>query len=270
MSKFTLAINSHALSDFQECEMKHAFKHFIGIEPLGTKRVMERGTLFAKFLEILYKNRLNPRHSFKKVLNNPLIWIPRIVKKCNVSEKEAYDLYATMKEYVKYWKGRDWEPVAVEKGFSKVIHEDNGNLFVWEGRPDLIATLNSELLVCDHKTQGQSKSIYQFNNQARGYLWATGSTKFVYNYIVFTKQVQFRREVHPFTQAQIDDWKSTTIEWFFRLKHARMNGKFLQSWNCSTIYGPCEFHRICEQPNPQVQSFTIKSQFKQRKVYRSW
>jgi hypothetical protein len=281
MSKFTLSINSHSLSDFQECESKYCFKHFIGIEPLGSRMAMERGTLFAKFLEILYKNRIRPRQMFKRVLNNPLLWTRELEEKCNISQSEAYDVYAVMKAYALNWKGRDWEPIAVEKGFSKIIYEDDENLFVWEGRPDLVAKephsgpdlvtpINGELIVCDHKTQGRANSIYQFNNQSRGYLWATGATKFAYNYITFTKTAQFRREVFPFTPAQIEDWRQSTIEWLFRVKEAKLKAKFLPSWNCSTIYGPCEFHRICEQPKPEIKSFTIKSQFKVRKLYRSW
>lgn len=270
MSKFTLALNSHALSAFQECEAKYAFTHFIGIEPLGAKFAMDRGSVFAKFLEILYYNRLKPHPSFKKALNNSIAWTRKIEKKCGVPTKEAFEIYRVMCEYVRYWKGKDWTPIAVERGFSKVIYEDNDNLFVWEGRPDLVAGVEDKIVVCDHKTQGQNKSIYEFNNQARGYLWAIDATEFVYNYIVFTKTPQFRREAHLFTPAQIEDWKSTTIEWFFRVKHSLEKTSFLQSWNCSTLYGPCQFHRICEQPKPEVKAFTVKSQFKKRKPYRSW
>ena len=166
-----------------------------------------------------------------------------------------------------------FEKVQVLQMFPKLgykYYEDDENLFVWEGRPDLVALLDAGLIVCDHKTQGQTKSIYQFNNQSRGYCWAVDTTKFAYNYIVFTKYPSFRREVHLFSQAQLEDWKSTTIEWFFRIKAAKLAGKFLQSWNCSTIYGPCEFHRICEQPKSEIKAFTIKSQFKPCQVYRSW
>src|SRR3990172_878807 len=185
MPKFTLSLNSHALSAYQECENKYLFTHLVGIESLGAKFAMDRGTIFAKFLEILYYNRIKPRPSFLRTLNNPLVWTKHISEKCGVPNKDAFDIYRVMVQYTQFWKGEDWEPIAVEKGFSKILYEDDENLFVWEGRPDLIAKVGEKIIVCDHKTQGQTKSIYQFNNQSRGYLWGIGAHEFVYNYITF-------------------------------------------------------------------------------------
>jgi hypothetical protein len=269
--KFTLSLNSHALSNYQECEGKYLYTNLIGIEGLGNKFAMDRGTLFAKFLEIYYKHRLKPRKSTVKVLNNPIVWTRRIQKNLNLKESEAFSLYQTMKGYVQHWKGQDWTPLAVEKGFSKILYEDSDNLFVWEGRPDLIGSLsNGETIVCDHKTQAQTRSYYAFNNQARGYLWATGATKFVYNYITMLKTPVFRREAHSFTEAQIEDWKSNTIEWFFRIKKSLQDEKFPLSWNCEGKFGTCPFHLICEQPLDTRKAYVIKTQYKKRKLYRSW
>jgi hypothetical protein len=270
MSRFTLSLNSHALSSFQECENKYLFRDIIGLDTLSGKAAIRRGTVASKFLALYYYNRMKPRKNFQRVLANPLLWVKRIAKDMECSERDAFSLYASFIQYGNQYKFESWNPIAVEKGFSKILYEDSENLFVYEGRPDLIVTDTPGLIVVDHKTQSRKYSIYGHNNQAKGYLWATGGTQFVYNYINYIKVTEFRREAHLFTQSQIDDWVSCTTDWFFRIKHSITNMKFVPSWNCNSLYGVCPFHLICEQPKPGVREFVIKSQYKIRKSYRSW
>lgn len=270
MPKFTLTLNSHSLSMYQECEEKFMYSHFIGIESPRNTFAMDRGTEVAKFLQLLYYNRIKPHASIKKVLNNPILWTNRFSKRLNIPNTEAFELYRACVKYTINYKDNDWKPVAVEKGFSKVLYEDDENLFVWEGRPDLIVSHNGEIFPVDHKCQARKNDIYAFNNQARGYVWAIGSTKFVYNYIVLTKIPNFERQPHQFTLDQINDWKLDTIEWFKRIRESILRAKFTRSWNCQTKYGVCDFRSICEQPRINIKGHIIKGTFKTKKVYRSW
>lgn len=271
--KFTLILNSHSLTAFQECETRYMYSALIGIEGLVQKKYMEKGTIVAEWAQLYYYNKIKPRLSFERALINPMVWTSRIAKRLNVPSKEAFDVFRACFQYREHWKDETWVPLAVERGFSKVLYEDDSNLFIYEGRPDLVCLDNGvskTLVVSDLKTQSQQYSYYQFNNQALGYLWNFEGANFVYNYIKFTKEVEFRREAFQFHQVQIDKWVSDTTEWYFRVKQSLQRNKFLQSLNCQSKWGLCAYHPICEQPRDDMKLAVIRSRFKTRKIYRSW
>lgn len=272
--KFTLTLNSHSLSSFQECESKHLYSHLLGVEGLNTKLAMDRGTLYARFLETYYKGKISPKLSRLRYIGNAPLWIARISKRLGISSQDSQHLYGAMLDYLKEYQGESWIPLATERGFSKIIYEDAENLFVYEGRPDLVALsdpINKDLLVIDHKTQGKTDSFYAHNNQAYGYMWNyTNCHQFVYNYIVFTKVTQFRREAFEYHASQIEAWCNDTIEWFFRVKNAIQKKSFLKSMNCQGRWGCCPYTLICERPTEAQKLSVIRMQYKKRKPYRSW
>lgn len=270
MSKFTLSLNSHSLSDFQSCESKYLFTHIIGIEPLVKKPALKKGSLFGRYLNLYYYNRIRFSRFREKVLGNSLFWTHKISTEMQIPQSQAFDIFSAMIGYGIKYKSETWKPVAVEKGFSKILYEDDENFITYEGSIDLIISENGKLKPVDHKTESAKRPIYQFNNQALGYCWATGSTEFVYNYITLTKVPDYHRIAHPYSQTQIDNWKSRTIDWAFRVKASLLEKSFLESGQCNGIYGLCPFHLICEAPNDGVKKFIIGANYKQRKVWRSW
>lgn len=232
---------------------------------------MERGTIIAKWLEIFYKNKIKPRQSFIRVLANPIVWIRRFVDKCKCTQPEAVSYFLSCTAYAERYKNEDWKPVLVEKGFSKILYEDEKLLVIFEGRPDLILeTPSGELIPFDHKTTSRQYEIYPHNNQALAYCWACGGVKFGYNYIKFlSKSIDFYRQVSAFSPAQIKQWEERTIWWAKRIAEAINSAEFVPSLNCSNQFGKCSYTTICEATNDSIRAFVIKSQFKKNR-YRSW
>jgi hypothetical protein len=247
------------------------FSHLLGIESAIEKPAFQKGTIIGRWLNLYYHNKIKPKQSIPKVLYNPLIWVQLIQDELKWSQDEAFKLYRVLVGYQQTYKNEDWTPIAIEHGFSKLLYEDDENLFVYEGRVDLVARdSKGQLLIIDHKTQSMTYSIYPFNNQIIGYLWATDATEFVYNYLVLTKEPQFRRAPHPFSPAQISAWKESTVKWFLRIKAAIQSAEFVPSLQCETKFGKCQFTTICEQPNEKIKQFIVGSNYKARKKYRSW
>jgi hypothetical protein len=272
MNKTVLILNSHSLSNFQRCEDLYKFRDLIHIVPVIQNNKMERGSIVHKYIQLHYQNKIRPKASIEKLLNNAFFWRDYIAKRLKVDPKEAYLVYSACMQYREVYKTETWIPLAVEKGFSFKLYEDGDYLFLYEGRPDLVA-LNSyedhSLIVSDPKTESARRSLYEFNNQAMGYCYCLNASKFVYNYITFTKEIQFRREPFEFTKEQLAKWYSNTIEWYMRIEDALRKRKFVPSWQCSTQYGVCDYHKICEQTSDVVKLSTIKALFKV-KEHRSW
>lgn len=204
------------------------------------------------------------------MLAHPIYWTKKIQDEMKWSQNDAFTLYRTLIAYDSQYRNDGWTPLAVEKGFSKVIYEDDENLFVYEGRPDLIALDPSgKRLAVDHKTRGASNNIYEHNNQVLGYLWAGQATTFVYNYLTLTKVPKFDRAPFEFKTSQIESWVENTIQWYWQIKRDIQSETFLKSLNCQGKFGICDFARVCEQPKENVKLHILQSNFKKRN-YRSW
>jgi hypothetical protein len=204
------------------------------------------------------------------MLANPMYWTAKIQAEMGWSQNDSFTLFRTLVAYNSQYANDGWIPLAVEKGFSKVLYEDDENLFVYEGRPDLIALDGTgKRLAVDHKTRGTSHNIYEHNNQVFGYLWAGQATTFVYNYLTLTKVPKFDRAPFEFTAAQIESWVANTIGWYRQMKRDIQSQDFLKSFNCQGKYGVCDFALVCEQPKENVKLHILQSNFKKRN-YRSW
>ena len=267
MSKFTLIINSHAISNFARCEKLHYYNDLCNLESARPRRAFDVGTTFHRFLNIYYHRKV-------KGLNlpafNALRILDRFSKLEGVKESDARKYTNILLEYPKTYANDNWKPLATEKGFSKILHEDDDNLFIYEGRIDLIVSSDNKLFPVDHKTQSLQYSIYGFNNQAMGYSWALGTNYFVYNYIKLATSDNFRREIISFSDIQIEQWRQDTIKTAFRMKNSIVNDDFNRSWQCEHKFGKCQYIHICEQPKPEIKNWVINSQFKKGKPYRSW
>ena len=270
--KFTLTLNSHSLSYFQQCEAQYQYSTVFSIEKLGSKTKMDQGVLYAQYLEAYYRNKISPKRYLSGYLGNAPAWFNRISKRLGYDNRDTKQLYGAMLDYTVHYQTESWVPLAIERGFSRIIYEDQHNRFIYEGRPDFVGLdcVGGSLIVSDHKTQGRKDSFYQHNNQALGYLWNYKAKNFIYNYIVLLKTTEFRREVFTIQQNQIDSWRSDTIEWYFRVKDAMTKRTFLKSFNCQGRWSICPFTPICERPTEEQKLYTIQAQFKKRIPYRSW
>lgn len=224
----------------------------------------------ARYFNLYYYNKLRPKAMFNKVLNNAIFWTQKIAAETGLAMDKSYDLASAFMGYRIKYKNDTLIPLAVEKGFTKLLYEDDMNRFSYEGSIDLTALNPKKMTIIDHKSESANRPIYEHNNQAIGYLYATGATEFMYNYVTLTKVPEYHRRVHVFTEAQIAQWVSNTTEWFFRAKSAILQRRFLPSLQCVGIYGVCPFHRICEQPKDNIKQIVIATNYKRRKPYRSW
>ena len=268
IERFTLVLNSHALTDFQECETKYKYRDHMCIKVAGENKFFRKGSLVATILENYYKRKMRGKNVLIPL--NPFM-LPKVAqKRLGYSPSDANEFARIMWKYHEEYENEQWIPVAVEKGFSKILWEDASNLFIYEGKPDLIVRVGKDLVGVDHKTQSLQYSIWEFNNQALGYCWGIGLNYFVYNYIKFTKEDWFRRSTHQFSSAQLDAWHTETIDWFFRIKHAICYRTYLKNWTCQTKFGLCDYTSLCTQPSEAARTWNIKSTFKQTKRYRSW
>ena len=185
-----------------------------------------------------------------------------------------------LKLYWAYWQNNDFQPLSakhVEVGFAEPIYEDSENLFVLEGRIDLIATLQGLPCIVDHKFQVSMHELYTKSIQFKNYALVNRSIMMIINYVRLAqnvvKDVTFKRTLINFSVPELLDWKQKLIKIFFQIKDSQLKESFRQNWSaCSGKFNyACNFTPLCEEFTPQMiaikekQLYTVKEQ-----VWRPW
>lgn len=263
--RFVLILNSHSLSDYQMCPQRYEFLAIEQLVPSLTKHYFNTGNAVTLCLEEYYKARMaKTKFDAMAVITSAIKDLPEAVG-LMVMQRILY--------YTRFYANESWIPVAAELGFSKVLYEDDSVVFIYEGRPDLIAFVDksrTEIIVTDHKHQSRKSELYPFNNQSIGYCWSASTDQFCYNIISFITSGKekdwFRRPSTKFTKLALDTWREDSIYWYGKIME---DVKFVRSKRCETKYGLCAYHQLCECDG----AFPL-SDYKRRKFkvqpYESW
>ena len=270
-SKIVLVCDSHAISAYQRCPELYRLSTLRGLEPVTEYLPFKKGSIIAEMLEAYYNILIE-----RPIEKNDLIEI--VAKHLLTSDlnQEIKDLIEfRFYRYWKFYKNDIWKPIACEgnTAFSKVIYEDSQHLFIYEGRPDLHMywdRSHKKRAITDHKSQGYSYEYYPHNNQALGYCWGLETDTFFYNFFGLQETGKpedwFHRSSKIFTKEQIETWKQNTIQWFFKITRDQ---DYVASLQCTTKFGTCAFHQICEQPKNWVKEGLLRRNFKQRE-HKVW
>ena len=279
MEPIILTINSHQLTDYQDCEEKYRIGTVNSLEAKETKLALTKGTLWHLAMARWYQGRLegNANQKLKVAISSSIL----------ASELELEISAMISKrflEYCSHWEGEQLTPIAVEgldengrdrTGFSKLFDAGPNYRVFFEGKPDLIAACeNNKKYWIDHKSQAKAFDQYPYGNQFMAYTWGMRMPGKI-NYTVFVKNANdktYRRQIVAPDQKQIEQWIERTKVWTQRIIKSLLEDSFVHNpASCETRYGMCFFHDICRQTSERGREWVIKSTFKKREErYSSW
>jgi len=279
MEPLILIINSHQLTDYQNCKRKYRLGTVDFLEAKETKLALTKGTLWHLAMARWYQGKQDGHadQSLKIDIGKSILASP-------LTDKVSALMYLRFMEYCYHWEGEELSPIAVEgldennkdrTGFTKVLDEGDNYQVLFEGKQDLIATCeNGKKYWIDHKSQSKANDLYSYSNQFMAYTWGTGMPGKI-NYTVFINKKNdgtYRRQIIAPSQNQIEAWLKLTRLWTKKIITSLLEGEWLKNpSSCETRYGMCVFDDICRQTSKQGAEWVIKNTFKKRKErYSSW
>lgn len=140
-----------------------------------------------------------------------------------------------------------------------LIIPDDGRLFTWVGKMDLITKWSYGIMPMDHKTTSQLGMTYdeQWNPEVQmgGYV-ATAGTMFgpdnIYgaciNAVQVAKKKEMRRIMTTRTEDQLVQHHTSIVAWAQRIDSEK---HFPQNTTACSVYGGCPYLELCRRhPNP--------------------
>ena len=324
MPKFSLAVDSSQISCFLECPQKWANIYLKRLEPLNFQEDenMNAGTYGHRLLDIYYKSisqGLGQSDAIEKVFSydpdNDIcecgcqkeyhclvealgIEECRRCKKCMkfrphplvLDSKVRKKVQKRIRDYTYKYQRDDIRPLSpehVEIGFSENVYEDSENLFVLEGRIDLIGKLQGLDCFMDHKFQGKTHYLYLRSIQIKNYMLISKMPMAVLNYIRLTDKTSDEtlvRDIVTLNKVELDSWHKRLIQIFFRMKKVlqsfNSNREAERNWNaCSggrLTYDKekpqyCWYRDLCEEIDPSMAERKEKALFKiKENMWRPW
>jgi PD-(D/E)XK nuclease superfamily protein len=322
-SKFTLVLDSSQIQTFLECPTRWQNQYVKRLVPqvfdlAGAQQAMNAGTYGHKLLDIYYRARAR-RESLDNAMSEAFAYDAdkdqcecgcshfhhkRIealnidecarCKKCLSYRPKPFPLDPEtrlqvrnrFRDYCIKWMSNDIIPRSeehVEIGFSERLFEDSDNLFVLEGRIDLLGSLQGLNVLVDHKFQVSTHWLYSNSVQFKNYAMVSHVPTLVINYVRLVKAIKpdsLYRDVINFSAPQLASWKHKLIGVFFDIKASIESNSYKQQWNaCQGTYKTydkntpnwCWFGALCEESNEQMRERKEKQLYAiQKNVWRPW
>jgi hypothetical protein len=258
------------------CEQEHYFATILGILPKDVNFSQRRGTHMHNLLYLFYKAKIHKK-LFDGCTNAGLRYLRMACRK--LKAEDFMLLGRKYSEYVVYYRQENIQPIAVEKGFSKILYEDKDHLFIYEGRIDFIGKFPNDpaKFWVDHKTEARKEELNPDSNQFLGYSWALGTTNGLINYIGFqtgkSPDEAFRRTIVTHHKELIAEWHEQTIHAYFRLANLHRHSYYTKNRSQCKPYAcqPCMYHELCHQANPRKVAALISQDFEKRATpWKAW
>lgn len=322
MSKFTLVLDSSQIATYLECPQQWYYQYNQRLYPLAVQdtSAMDAGTYGHKLLDIYYKSKiLSPMLSLNDRIELCYAYDPDIdtcecgctlmdhtriqalaLEECQrcryclsfrpkpfpLSQDIRYQVRNRFKDYLLRYQTNDFMPYnadSVEVGFSHHLYEDEENLFILEGRIDLLGVLQGLDVVVDHKFQLATHYLYPKSVQFKNYALVCGARTLVINYVrlgkVF-KDAFLERVLVNFTLPELEVWKIRLIKMFFRIKEAIQSNSYQQNWATCKGFGKtynqsepkyCMYTQLCEEIDKRTLETKKDVLYKVREeIWRPW
>lgn len=224
---------------------------------------LQRGSLVHEMLRVHYTLKKEGTLDYKSIVENGVNagmahsltlqdMNSDLIQKCI----ENYKLYADN------YENENWNVIAVEEPFSRVLFETpdeegkEGITVLLEGRMDLIVTIPkmeaAGKIVVEHKCPEKNYPVEPRTNQFIGYTWALGSTTIVVNRVGFQKdeKLRFTRPFCSYDKDQFDDWLVSAEYWVKQYIQWREKDEWPMNYSSCMKYGGCPYASICNTSRP--------------------
>jgi hypothetical protein len=282
--KQTLVLDSSQLTEYFTCPQLWTYEHIDKITIATTvKDDLVMGAYGHKLLELYYKNL--PEVPANIAAGRALDFDPLASNEFRETGLSTERIKAIQERFNLYWMTycvRDVDVCIgqngplVEQGFSYELLNTDEYLFVLEGRIDLIAKMQGQMLFVDHKWQNRQHTLYKKSIQFKNYALATGCNLGIINYVRLHQQVTkdtLSRDLVSFSTLELKLWKEELIE-MFRLVASELSngGNTRKNWSaCPGRFGyACQYTKLCEESTPEVKAALISAFYKPKKEWKPW
>lgn len=201
-------------------------------------------------------------------------------KPFSLTQDLRYSVRTRFREYLYKYTDNDFipnSPDSVEVGFSEPIYEDRENLFVLEGRIDMLGTWQGLPTIVDHKFQLRKRDLYKKSIQFRNYALIADVNMLVVNYIRLTDKVDkttLVRDISSFNAPEHRWWRSELIKIFFKISEQRKlpPDEKDKNWGmCSGKYGyECAYTQLCTESDLEMKVAKKETLYTIKKEWRPW
>lgn len=208
--KEIIAITATQIDDIQACKRKYRYHVEENYVLAETPEFFIKGE-FVHFLLERYYTGVKEKRELVPLLKEIVDEAERVSIDMPISEDNVKDCLRVFKAYVTKHHGEQWEPVFIERPFTKKLYEDDKRLIVVQGRLDLVVDVSNDRIIVDHKTGQRDNELSSMSNQNLAYCWATGERKVVINKLFFQKEPKFKRYTFGYDDERVTEWENTVI-----------------------------------------------------------
>jgi hypothetical protein len=275
--KDIIVVDSQRLNMIQNCAYKYDLTFNRDLVPLEKAEPLERGSLIHAMMQTYYRMRMHRsrwtrnKHGKQEIYKVCVRVAEHFAHELSLSIEEVDLTIRIFKEYIDFYWDEPHETLAVEQVGTKVMHEDEDFILVYETKIDWIFRLHGHVMPCDHKHSKRRGTVAQLSNQFLGYCWMLDVRNIMVNKIGFqstlTPKEKFERPVLSYPKSVIDAWVQNTIWWAKMIRFHSKNNTWPQNLTSCDKYSGCIFQEVCIT-TPEARTHKIAQLFE--KTEETW
>lgn len=278
MEQEIIVLDSQRLSMIKTCAAKFDMVFNRNFVPIEKALPLERGSSIHIMLDTYYTLKKYQNRWGLTSADNPnrahnLIDIIKICVRVleyraismSLSVEEVDDAIRVFNEYVEFYQDEPHETLAVEQVGSKILHENEERVIIYETKIDWISSLPQvPILPWDHKTYSRRGPTSSLVDQFPGYCWMLNTNNIGINKIGFQTTVapkdKFTRILLSYNQSYLDGWVKETADWVDYMRACYKSGQWLRNTTSCDKWDGCIFQEVC-LTQPDLRDWKARSLF---------
>lgn len=250
LTKRVVAVDSQILNNMETCYYKWYLYNLMNYRPKNKSKAFDKGWLVHEIIRAYYTAKID-KQSWAESVKIAMEIGHMKVQEVNLPLEDITQAIETCNQYMNFYRGELWKPLAVEEKFSYKFYEDAELIILYEGIVDLrVETDVDPNHPVDHKTTSRNDQIHPLNNQFIGYCRAHNASRMTINRLGFQKSLKaeekFTRHLKSYSKEVQEEWAQDVIHTVkMGILHHDM-GIFPRNFtSCDGKYGPCMFSDPC-------------------------
>jgi hypothetical protein len=278
MEREIIVLDSQRLSMIKTCAYKFDLVFNRNFVPVNKALPLERGSSIHIMLDTYYTLKRfqrrwgltspdNPRraHNLIDIIKICVRVLEHRAISMSLSIEEVDDAIRVFNEYVEFYQDEPHETLAVEQVGSRILHENEERVIIYETKIDWISRLPQvPVLPWDHKTYTRRGPTSSLVDQFPGYCWMLGVNNIGINKIGFQTTIapkdKFMRILLSYNQSYLDGWVQETADWVDYMRACYKNNQWLRNTTSCDKWDGCIFQEVC-LTQPDLRDWKARSLF---------
>lgn len=270
-----IVLDATMLDTFMTCEAKFNMRFNLNKVAVAKSQPLDRGNIIHIAAESYFNGILHQSPYVDRIAALKEVVHKEWLVDSELPEEMLWYIVQCFIESCELYRERDeqFEILAVEQPFSKLLHEDETMRLIMIGKIDLLVNEPGySNLPYDHKSYERYSPLDRKAMQFCNYADACNSNYLMVNRIGLQSSIKpaekHKRIPLSYDPLFLEQWKRNTVAWAYRYLECHVSGNWsLNTTSCNKFNRMCEYDEVCNSSGEEAKVYKLEANFNTAKQW---